>query len=112
EAGHVRALLVAREVDEAVEPREEELVADPHDLLDTGDADPREADRDARRARLDVVAGAERRRDDRGRSAPLHRGLAYRGRPGAPKWREPRSRACVRTVSRSCIRAADFGITP
>ena len=60
EARHVRALLVAVEVDEAVEAREEQLVADAHDLLDAGDADAREPDGDAGRPCLDVVAGAER----------------------------------------------------
>ena len=60
EARHVRALLIAAEIDEAVQPREEQLVADAHDLLDAGHAHAREPDRDAGRARLDVVAGALR----------------------------------------------------
>ena len=54
EARHVRPLLRSAEVDEAVEPREVELVADAYDLLDARHADPREPDRDARRARLHV----------------------------------------------------------
>ena len=58
EARHVRALLVGAEVDEALEPRPEELLgavlADPDDLLDAGHADAREADRQRRRLRLDV----------------------------------------------------------
>ena len=48
EARHVRALLAAVEIDEAVEAREEQLLADPHHLLDAGDADAREAERDRR----------------------------------------------------------------
>ena len=50
EARHVRALLVAAQIDEAVEPREEQLVADAHHLLDARDAHAREPERD-RRAR-------------------------------------------------------------
>ncbi len=56
EARHVRALLVAGEIDEAVHPREEQLLADPDDLLDARHADSREAHGNARQARLDVVA--------------------------------------------------------
>ena len=59
EARHVRSLLVAVEVDEAVEAGEEQLVADAHDLLDPRDADPREAHGDAGDACLDVVARAD-----------------------------------------------------
>ena len=47
------------EVHEAVQAREEQLVADAHDLLDARHADAREPQRDARRARLDVVARAD-----------------------------------------------------
>ena len=108
EARHVRALLVTREVDEAVEPREEELLADAHDLLDARHADPREADRDAGRARLDVVAGAQRRRDDGAASAALHRRLAYRGRTPAPAGAHALAGALLTANSR----AADSGITP
>ena len=58
EARHVRALLVGSEVDEALEPRPEQLLgavlADPDHLLDAGHADAREADRERRRLRLDV----------------------------------------------------------
>ena len=57
EARHVRALLLAAEIDEALQAREEQLVADAHDLLDAGDADAREADRNAR-----ARAPARRRR--------------------------------------------------
>ena len=41
EARHVRALLVAAEVDEALQARVEELVVDADDLLDAGHADAR-----------------------------------------------------------------------
>ena len=61
EARHVRALLLAAEIDEAGQAREEQLVADAHDLLDARHADAREPDRDARQARLDILAGALRR---------------------------------------------------
>jgi len=54
----VRALLLAAEVDEALQAGEEQVVGDPHDLLDAGHADAREADGDARRARLHVSAEA------------------------------------------------------
>jgi hypothetical protein len=46
------------EVDEAIEAREEELVADAHDLLDPGNAYARERDANAGYACLDIVAGA------------------------------------------------------
>ena len=52
---------VAREVDEAVQAREVELVADAHDLLDAGDADARETDLHTGYPRLHVVAGTQRR---------------------------------------------------
>ena len=58
EARHVRALLLAAEIDEARQPREEQLVADAHDLLDARHADAREPHRDARQARLDILADA------------------------------------------------------
>ncbi len=64
EARHVRALLVRGEVDEAVEAREVELLADPHDLLDARHADAGETRRGCR-------AGAparRRRRPARGTS--------------------------------------------
>ncbi|CAA9498491.1 MAG: hypothetical protein AVDCRST_MAG30-1774 [uncultured Solirubrobacteraceae bacterium] len=58
EARHVRALLVRTQVDEALERRREQLfrpvLADPDDLLDPGDADPREREVQGRRLRLDV----------------------------------------------------------
>ncbi len=75
EARHVRALLVAAEVDEAVQPCEEQLVADAHDLLDARDADAREPDRDLRPARLHVVTVPERAEDGVG-GCRLHRDLA------------------------------------
>ena len=56
EARHVRALLLGAEVDEALQAREEQLVADSNDLLDTGDADAREPDRNTRHARLHILA--------------------------------------------------------
>ena len=56
EARHVRALLVALEVDEALQAREEQLVADAHHLLHAGDAHAREAHRHRRRTRLHVLA--------------------------------------------------------
>ena len=59
EARHVCALLFAAQIDEAVQPRVEQLLADAHDLLDVGDADARKRDRNRRRACLDVVAGAK-----------------------------------------------------
>ena len=46
EARHVRALLVRLKVDEAVQAREKQLVADAHDLLDAAHPDAREAHRD------------------------------------------------------------------
>ena len=46
------------EVDEAVQAREEELLADADDLLDARDADAREADGDTGQTRLNVLAGA------------------------------------------------------
>ena len=60
EARHVRALLLAAQIDEALQAREEQLVADAHDLLDARHADAREPDRDRRRARLHVVVRALR----------------------------------------------------
>ena len=60
EARHVRALLLMAEVDEALQAREEQLVADPHDLLDARNAHAREPHRNARRARLDILARALR----------------------------------------------------
>ena len=69
-------VLVAAQVDEAVEPCKEQLVADAYPLLDAGHPHAREPDRHPRRARLDVVVhtlcgdrrGGEPRR--------LHHGLA------------------------------------
>ena len=55
-ARHVRALLVAVEIDEALQPRKEQLVADAHHLLDARHPDAREPHRHSRRARLDVIA--------------------------------------------------------
>jgi hypothetical protein len=59
EARHVRALLVAAEVDEALQARREQLLVaallDADDLLDLGHADPREADAEGGNAGLDVV---------------------------------------------------------
>ena len=72
EARHVGALLHRAEVHEAVEAREEQLLADTHDLLDAGDADAREADRDRGGARLHVPAGSERGKRCRMRYARLH----------------------------------------
>ena len=54
-ARHMCALLIAAEIDEALQAREEQLVGDPHDLLDARDAHAREANPHARRARLDIV---------------------------------------------------------
>ena len=76
EARHVRALLVAAEVDETVEPGEEELVANPHHLLDARDPDAGEPDGHARHARLDVVTRTLRGEDRGGGPCRLHRGLA------------------------------------
>ena len=58
EARHVRALLLTAQIDEALQAREEQLVANVDDLLDACDADAREADLDTRRARLDVLGDA------------------------------------------------------
>ena len=61
EARHVRALLVAPEVDEALQPGGEQLLAaallDADDLLDLGDADAREAHAERGELGLDVVIG-------------------------------------------------------
>ena len=61
EARHVRALLVAAEVDEALQARREELLgavlAEADDLLDLGHADAREAHAQRGKLRLDVGAG-------------------------------------------------------
>ena len=58
EARHVRALLVRAEVDDALEAGREQLLgavlAQPDHLFDAGHADPREAQRERRRLRLDV----------------------------------------------------------
>src|SRR6185503_7746826 len=58
EARHVDALLARVEVDRAVDRRGDELLApaapDADGLLDAGDADAREAERDLRRRRLQV----------------------------------------------------------
>ena len=64
EARHVRALLLAAQVDEALQAREEQLVADADDLLDARDADAREPDR-----RLAERATARPRRRPRGDGA-------------------------------------------
>ena len=61
EARHVRALLARAEVDEALELRVEQLLdpvlADADDLLDAGDADARERQREVRNLGLDVLDG-------------------------------------------------------
>ena len=67
---------LARQVHEAVQPCEEQLVADAHDLLDARHAHPREAYRNTRLACLDVVAGTHDRRQRGGRPARLHRSQA------------------------------------
>ena len=59
EARHVGALLDRAEVHVAVEAREEQLFANPHDLLHARDPDARETDRDAGGARLHIPSGAE-----------------------------------------------------
>ena len=62
EARHVRALLVAAEVDEALQARREQLLGaallDADDLLDLGDADAREADAQRGKLGLDVGIGS------------------------------------------------------
>jgi hypothetical protein len=88
EAGHVDARLVGIEIDEAFELRVVELgilgvaVADPQDLLDAGDSDPREAQEGARRGRL-KVGGAGR---DHGRALGHRAGMlrADRGYTSPP----------------------------
>jgi hypothetical protein len=50
----MRALLARTEVDEALELGAEELVVDADDLLDAGDADPREGDVEARQGGLNI----------------------------------------------------------
>ena len=76
EARHVRALLVGAQIHEAGQAREEQLVANPHDLLDPRDPDAREAERDRGRARLDVVAKGMRRRQRVDLPGRLHLGQA------------------------------------
>ena len=81
EARHVGALLRVAETDEAVEPREEQLVADAHDLLDARHAHAREPDRHSGAARLDVVAGARGRGRPRNETRELHEGPSVARRP-------------------------------
>ncbi len=72
EARHVRALLVAVQVDEAVKARVEQLLADPDDLLDARHSDARKRQRNSGRTRLDVIARAQRMTVDEERPAGLH----------------------------------------
>ena len=76
EARHVRALLLAAEIDEALQAREEQLVADAHNLLDASNANARESHRHTRRTRLDILADALRGRQRRGEPCRLHRSQA------------------------------------
>ena len=101
EARHVRALLVVAEIHEALEPREEQLVADAHDLLDAGDADAREPDGDRRRARLDIVARRARGRRD-GRCAAS----------AAPRASLARAFARAAAAGRRLVRRPGSGIIP
>ena len=102
EARHVRALLVAAEIHEAVQPREEQLVADAHDLLHARDAHAREADRDAR-----ARAPGRRRR------APMRGDRRWRWAVSpAPRPSLARARGLIRADRRPRNRAtADSGIT-
>ena len=104
ETRHVRALLVAGEVDEAVQAREEELLANPDDLLDARHADAREADgTPGGRACTSSPEPSE------GETKSWYRcpasSLAYRGRARQPA-RRPRGPPSPR------LTAADSGITP
>src|SRR4030088_3337535 len=65
----MRALLLGTQIDEAVQAREEHLLANANHLLDSGDPDAREPHGDLRRARLNIIT----RGCCRGRLDGVHR---------------------------------------